>query len=90
MMLKKKKKIVRLASQSWHKISFLPSQNLQQFTNPVEMFSFVDETQENIVDLFSNEGAKSQEFTVNTMKHSFKKVTFARIFRIKELQQLKV
>lgn len=53
------------------------------------MFGFVDETQENIVDLFSYEGAQSQEFTVDTMEHSFKKVTFARIFRVEELQQLK-
>lgn len=52
------------------------------------MFGFVDETQENIVDLFSYEGAQSQEFTVDTMEHSFKKVTFARIFRVEELQQL--
>lgn len=67
-----------------------PSQDLQQFTNTVEMFGFVDETQENIVDLFSYEGAQSQEFTVDTMKHSFKKVTFAWIFRVKELQQLQI
>lgn len=52
------------------------------------MLGFVDETQENIVDLFSYKGAKSQKFTVDTMKHSFEKVTFARIFRVKELQQL--
>jgi hypothetical protein len=66
-----------------------PSQDLQQFTYTVEVFGFVNETQENIVDLFSNEGAQSQEFSVDTMKHSFEKVTFARIFRVKELQQLK-
>jgi hypothetical protein len=65
-----------------------PSQDLQQFADTVEVFSFVDEAQENIVDLFSNEGAQSQEFSVDTMKHSFEKVTFARIFRVKELQQL--
>lgn len=50
------------------------------------MFSFVDEAQENIVDLFSYEGAQSQEFSVNTVKHSFKKVTFSWIFRVKKLQ----
>lgn len=66
----------------------LPSQDLQQFTDTIEVFSFVDEAQENIVDLFSYEGAQSQEFSVDTMKHSFEKVTFARIFRVKELQQL--
>lgn len=53
------------------------------------MFSFVNETQENIVDLFSNEGAQSQEFSIDAMKHSFKKVTFTRIFRVEKLQQLK-
>lgn len=54
------------------------------------MFGFVDEAQENVVDLFSYEGAEAQEFSVNTMKHSFQKVTFARIFRIEQFQQLKV
>lgn len=68
--------------------SFLPSQDLQQFTNTVEMFGFVDETQENIVDLFSYEGAQSQELPVDTMEHSFKEVTFTWIFRVEKLQQL--
>lgn len=53
------------------------------------MFGFVDETQENVVDLFSYEGAEAQEFSVNTMKHSFQKVTFTRIFRVEQFQQLK-
>lgn len=52
------------------------------------MFGLVDEAQENVVDLFSYEGAKSQEFSVYTMKHSFKKVTFARVFGVEEFQQL--
>lgn len=38
---------------------FLPSQNLQQFTNTVEVFRFINEAQENVIDLFSYEGAKS-------------------------------
>jgi hypothetical protein len=65
-----------------------PPQDLQQFTDAVKVLGLVDEAQENIVDLFSNEGAQSQEFSVDTMKHSFEKVTFARIFRVEELQQL--
>lgn len=53
------------------------------------MFGFVDETQENVVDLFSYEGAEPQEFSVYTMKHSFQKVAFTRIFRVEQFQQLK-
>lgn len=52
------------------------------------MFGFVYETQENVVDLFSYEGAEAQEFSVYTMKHSFQKVTFTRIFRVEQFQQL--
>lgn len=40
-------------------IPVLPSQNLQQFTNTVEVFRFINEAQENVIDLFSYEGAKS-------------------------------
>lgn len=67
----------------------LPSQDLQQLANAIEMLGFIDETQENVVDLFSYEGAQSEKFPVNTMKHRFQEVTFARIFRVEEFQQLK-
>jgi len=66
-----------------------PSQDLQQLANTIKVLGFVNETQENVVDLFSYEGAQSQEFSVDTMKHSFEEVTFAWIFRVKQLQQLK-
>lgn len=54
------------------------------------MFGFVNETQENIVDLFSNEGAQSQELSVDAMEHGFQKVAFARVFRVEKLEQLQI
>ena len=44
---------------------------------------------ENIVDLFTDVGSKSQEFSVYSMQRGFEKVSLARIFAIEQLQKLK-
>ena len=51
-------------------------------------FRLVDEAVENVVDLFSNEGSETQELPINPMKCRLQKISFPRILRIEELQEL--
>ena len=59
-----------------------PAENFQQFTDAVEMFRFIDESKEYVVDLFADKSPQTEEFAVNPMQHRLEEVTLARIFTV--------
>lgn len=47
----------------------LPAQNFQQLADPIEVFGFINKAQKYVIDLFTYESPKPQEFSINTMQH---------------------
>lgn len=44
--------------------------------------------EKNVIDLFTYKRAKPQKFAINTVQDRFQKITFARVLRIEQFQQL--
>mmetsp|Transcript_7751 Transcript_7751/g.17863 ORF Transcript_7751/g.17863 Transcript_7751/m.17863 type:complete len:265 (+) Transcript_7751:560-1354(+) len=65
------------------------SQNLQQFTNSIVAFRFVDKAIENIGNGPSDERSMRHELSVNAVKNCLEIVSFTWIFAIEKFHQLK-
>ena len=52
------------------------------------MFRLVNETEEDVVNLFPDERSETQEFAIDAMKTSLEKVALAWVLAIEQLQQL--
>ncbi len=48
-----------------------------------------DSLEENIVDLFADEGSESEELAVDTVQHGLEEVSLARVLAVEQLQQLR-
>lgn len=66
-----------------------PAQYFKQLADAVEVLRLVDKTQKNVVNLFANERAQTEEFSVDAVQHGLQEVPFPRILRVEQLQQLK-
>lgn len=53
------------------------------------MFGFVDESVENIINLFPDVGSEVKEFPVDSVKRRLQKVSFSGVLRVEEVEQLK-
>ena len=61
---------------------------LQQLSNAVESFGFVDELEEHVVDRPPYVGSEVQKLAVNPVQSRFEEISFAGILRVEQLQQL--
>lgn len=62
------------------------AENLEQLGHAVELLDLVDETQEDVVDLFANEGAQAEKLAVDAVQDGFEQVAFARVLAVEELE----
>ena len=58
------------------------AQDLQQFRHAIMPLRLVNEAVENVVDLFTNKGSKTQKFPINPVKCCLQKIPFAWILGI--------
>ena len=65
------------------------AKDLQQFRHPVVSLRLVDEAVEDVVDLLPDVSSQSEELAVNPVESRFQEISLSRVFRVKELEQLK-
>lgn len=64
------------------------SQDLEQLRDPIMPLGFVDEVEEDVINRPPDERAEVEEFAVDTVKGRFEEVALARVFRVKELEEV--
>ena len=64
------------------------SQDLQQFSDAVVPFGFIDEVEENVVDRSSYRGPKVEKFSIDSVEGGLQEIAFSWVLRIEEFQEV--
>ena len=63
-------------------------QNFEKLGDSVESLSLVCKMEEDVVDGTTDVRSEVEEFAVDTVKRGLEEVSFSRVFRVEELEQL--
>jgi len=64
------------------------AEDLEKFSDTIELLEFVDKAQERVVDLLADEGAQSEELSVDTVQDCLEEVAFTRVLAVEELKNV--